>query len=162
MALAMKQIVDGIYVPDDEEYIGASRDILENKKFQSMKNYVQHGRTSCLAHCVAVSYLSYLTCKKRGWDAASVARGGLLHDFFLYDWHEHYEKTGDRFHGLSHPRVALENAEREFKLNFVERDVILNHMWPLTLLPPRFKESYVVMYNDKLCSVREMAGSPVL
>lgn len=160
--LKLRTIVDDVVVPDDAEYIAAVQDILENESFQSTKDYPQHGTTSCLAHCVAVSYLSYLTCKKRGLDAVSAARAGLLHDLFLYDWHDHYKDTGKWFHGLSHPKVALENAEKEFDLNDVERDIIIKHMWPLTPVPPLYKESYVVLYHDKVCSTRETLGKPFL
>ena len=87
---------------------------------------------------------------------------GLLHDMFLYDWHTHGKETGNRFHGLTHPKVALENAEKEFHLNDVERDIILKHMWPLTPVPPLYRESYVVLYHDKICSTRETLGRPFL
>ena len=162
MELTLKRVVNEIYVPDDAEYIAIAQDILEDEAFQSMKDYPQHGHTSCLAHSVAVSYLSYLTCRKRGLDAKSAARGGLLHDLFLYDWHEHHKKTGKWFHGLTHPKTALENAEKQFHLNDVERDIIAKHMWPLTPVPPLYKESFVVLYHDKICSTRETLGKPFL
>ncbi|MDL2214308.1 HD family phosphohydrolase [Clostridia bacterium OttesenSCG-928-O13] len=162
MELVLRRYVDDVVVPDDAAYIAEVEDILNNPVFQSMKEYPQHGRTSCLAHCVAVSYLSYLTCKKQGLDARAAARGGLLHDLFLYDWHSHYEETGNRFHGLTHPKVALDNAEKEFELTDLERDIILKHMWPLTPVLPDYKETYVVLYHDKICSVRETLGKPFL
>ena len=48
------------------------------------------------------------------------------------------------FHGFTHPRRALRNAEREFQLSGLERDMILRHMWPLTIIPPKYRESYVI------------------
>ena len=50
-------------VPDDCEYIEYVRDILENEQFCSMKNFIQHGETTCLTHSINVSYLSHLFCK---------------------------------------------------------------------------------------------------
>lgn len=160
MEFVLRKYVDEVVVPDDAVYISLVQDILENPTFQRLADYPQHGHTSCLSHSIAVSYLSYLACKQRGWDATAAARGGLLHDLFLYDWHEHYQQTGNRFHGLTHPKVALENAEKEFELNDLERDIIVKHMWPLTPVPPRYKEAYVVLYYDKICSTKETLGRP--
>lgn len=161
MDIALRQVSEGVEVPDDLEYIALVNDILEHPSFQSMKSYVQHGTTSCLSHCIAVSYRSYLTCLEYGLDARAAARAGLLHDFFLYDWHSHYKETGNRFHGLTHPRCALENALEEFELSEKEQEIILKHMWPLTIAPPKHMETYVVVYHDKVCSLRETFGRPV-
>ena len=34
-------------------------------------------------------------------------------------------------------------------LNKKERNIILRHMWPLTIIPPRYKEAWIVQYCDK-------------
>lgn len=161
MELALRRVVDDVYVPDDTEYIACVEDILYNETVQSMREFPQHGRTSCLAHSIAVSYLSYLSCKRLGLNAHEAARGGLLHDLFLYDWHEHRKNTGNRFHGLTHPKIALENAEKEFDLTDLERDIIVKHMWPLTPVPPKYREGYIVAYHDKICSTKESLGKPL-
>ena len=36
-----------------------------------------------------------------------------------------------------------------------ERDVIAKHMFPLTLRPPRFRESWIVCLADKWCPLEE-------
>lgn len=162
MELALRRIADDVFVPDDAEYVSIVEDMLQNETVLSMKDFVQHGDTSCLAHCIAVSYLSYKTCKKYGLDYRAAARAGLLHDLFLYDWHQHHSVTGGRFHGFSHPAAALKNAEEHFQLSEMEQEIILKHMWPLTINPPRYKESYVVLYHDKVCSFKETLGKPVL
>lgn len=155
MEYSLRRIADNVFVPDDPEYIALVQDILDNESFLSMKEYIQHGTTSCLTHVIAVSYSSYLTCKKYGLDYRSAARAGLLHDMFLYDWHKHKPGKGIKMHGFSHPRAALENAEKEFELNDTEKEIILRHMWPLTVIPPKSKEAYVVLYHDKICGLRE-------
>ena len=48
-------------------------------------------------------------------DYRSVARAGLLHDLFYYDWRTTKFDLGT--HALIHPRVALRNAEKLTKLN---------------------------------------------
>jgi len=107
-----------------------------------MEKFKQHGNTDCLEHSLNVSYTAYRLCKRMGLDYCSAARGGLLHDFFLYDWHLGKPYIG--LHGFMHPRIALENAGKYFSLNSVEREIILKHMWPLTVTPPKYRETYVL------------------
>ena len=154
--------VTHIAVPDDPAYLAQVQDILETPVVSEMRQYIQHGRTTCLEHCVNVSYLSFLFCQKHGLNARCAARGGLLHDLFLYDWHLYRRRKGERLHGFQHPIVALKNAEQAFSLCELERDIILRHMWPLTLTPPKYKESFVVVWFDKYCSLMETIRRPVM
>ena len=142
----------------DRDYLACVRDILDSGIFQSMDQYVQHGATTCREHCLQVSYLTYRICRDRGWDARAGARAGLLHDFFLYDWHTHARDTGNRFHGLTHPRTARDNAVRWFQIPEKEQNLILRHMWPLTPVPPRYKEGFALLYADKVCTAAEVAA----
>ena len=57
---------------------------------------------------------------------------------------------------------ALANARERFSLTEKEEDIILRHMWPLTITPPRFPESYVVVMFDKYCSLMETFHRPVM
>lgn len=139
----------------DKKYIECVWDIMLSKPFQKMNEFIQHGTTTTLEHCISVSYFSYKMCKSMGYDYVSAARGGLLHDLFLYDWHTHCKETGNHFHGFTHPVVAHRNADKYYKLNDIEKDIIKKHMWPLTIIPPKYKEGYVVMYADKYCSLYE-------
>jgi uncharacterized protein len=135
-----------------KEYESCVGDLLKNENVQSMSGFIQHGSLSCLDHCRHVSYKSYLICKALKLDYRSAARGGLLHDYFLYDWHH----SPGRWHGFHHPRAALVNANRDFSLNRLERDIIKKHMWPLTLVPPRYRESLIVGLADKYCTMTEV------
>ena len=143
----------------DDEYMDMVRDIMENPVFRTMERYIQHGHTTCLEHCIRVSYRSYRLCRRWGWDARDAARGGLLHDFYLYDWHTHARETGKHFHGFTHPRTAAENAVRCFDVTEREKNIILRHMWPLTLIPPRHREGFAVVCEDKLCGLEETAAA---
>ena len=132
-------------------------DLIENEIVLSMKNFIQHGSTTCYDHCLSVSYYSYKIAKKFNLDAKSVARAGLLHDLFLYDWHKVLEKKPlFQKHGFTHPRTALENACKYFNLNEIEKDIIEKHMWPLTPRPPRYAETYLVGLADKIAACLEM------
>ena len=129
--------------------------LLSIPEFAQMARYPQHGSTSCLAHSIAVAYLSYWLCRRLHLNIRykSLIRGALLHDFFLYDWHE--KSKDHRLHGFTHPARALKNAEQIFDLTPVEKDIIKRHMFPLTPVPPASRESYLVCLADKICSSYE-------
>ena len=148
-------------LPPVEGYRSAVADLWCSGAVQSMEQYCQHGTTTCLRHCVRVSYLSYRHCLARGLDARAAARGGLLHDLFLYDWHTYRRPKGERLHGFEHPRKALRNASSLFDLTPVEEDIILHHMWPLTLALPATPEGRTVMMVDKFVSLLETFRLPV-
>ena len=132
-------------------------DILDDPAVQSMRLLPQHAAgVSCYHHSVLVSYVSFRLCAMLGLDARAAARGGLLHDLFLYNWQDHSIHSF-LDHMENHPRYALENAEALFALTDTERDIIATHMWPAT--PTKFYhrwESLVVSCMDKVCAVAEL------
>lgn len=121
-----------------------------------MNNFTQHGNTSTLLHCIAVSYFSFLLAEKLGitCNRRELLRGALLHDYFLYDWHE--KDKSHRLHGFTHPGRALRNAKRDFQLSEREQDIIEKHMFPLTPMPPKYREAVLVCLVDKWCSTYEV------
>lgn len=135
------------------EFKSCLEDLLSHPSVHAMHSFRQHGTISCLEHCLRVSYSSFHLCRRLGLDHRSAARGALLHDFFLYDWHVTKNPVG--LHAFAHPYTALDNALRHFDLNAREKDIIAKHMWPLTLRPPRFAESLVVALADKYCTCVE-------
>lgn len=139
------------------EFYDCIRDLLEHPAVLAMKQFPHHADVTCYDHCLNVAYYNYEICRLFGLNAVAAARAGMLHDLFLYDWHTHARKTGERFHGLTHPRAALQNAQRYFKLSPLEQDIILKHMWPLTFVPPRYPEAYVICMTDKYSGAREVA-----
>lgn len=141
-----------------EEFYECIKDLAHHPAVLEMKKYIQHGTTTCYQHCLNVAYYNYRLCKWLGLDARKAARAGMLHDFFLYDWHEHVARTGEHFHGLTHPRVALRNARKYFALTPLEEDIILKHMWPLTIIPPVHAEGFIICLSDKYCGLCETAG----
>ena len=139
-----------------KEFLAVIEEMVEHPKVLQMKNFMQHGNTSCYQHCMNVAYYNYQICKRFGFDAKAAARGGLLHDMFLYDWHSHCPQKGEMLHAFSHPIKALQNAEKYFKLNAKEKDIIRCHMWPVTFFHmPRTRESWITVITDKYCSMRE-------
>ncbi|NJP39528.1 hypothetical protein HCH52_00420 [Oscillospiraceae bacterium HV4-5-C5C] len=117
--------------------------------------WIQHGSTSIMIHSFAVAYVSFslAVLSGRHRHLPELIRAALLHDYFLYDWHDKH--NGHRWHGFFHPRVALQNAEARFQLSRREADAILRHMFPLTLVPPVYTEGWILTLADKVCSTYE-------
>lgn len=127
----------------------------QKTRFPHTKNYIQHGQTSVFCHSLSVAKMS---CQIVNFfhipvDKKSLIRGALLHDYFLYDWHT--LKEGHYLHGFTHPRKALENAREELTLNAIEENMILRHMFPLTPIPPRYREAWILCLADKISSLQE-------
>ncbi|BDF32078.1 phosphohydrolase [Lachnospiraceae bacterium] len=154
-----KEIVEKLYTLRrgwKEEFYDCIKDVARHPVVLRMKLYPHHGNTNCYQHCMNVAYYNYQWCRFLHLDARSAARAGMLHDLFLYDWHTHAARTGDKFHGLTHPDVSYKNASRLYQLNKVEKDIILNHMWPVTFFRfPRTKEGWITTITDKYCGACE-------
>ena len=138
------------------EFYSIINDIIGNSTVQEMKNFNHHCDTTCFEHCLKVAYYTYCLCKKFNLDYVSATRGAMLHDLFLYDWHIYKTlKPTNSFHAFTHPKVALQNAELLFNLNDVEKDVIVNHMWPVTISFPKSKEGFIITLTDKYSACNE-------
>ena len=132
------------------------RDILVTESFQSEVNYIQHGEIDCYEHSLAVTYMCvYLARKFRlRVDLRSVVRGALLHDYFLYDWHD--DVAWHRLHGYHHARTSLITACKDFPMNRTEKQIIFRHMFPLNISRfPNSKEAAMVCMADKICATLE-------
>lgn len=138
------------------------KEILKSPNFKKSGKYLQHGNISVRKHSeqVALTALKIAhTLPIRTKDRA-IVRGALLHDYFLYDWHTKKVRPRHmlqfyKLHGFTHPKTAVQNAGREFKLSGREKDIIKKHMWPLTPVPPMCTEAWIVTAADKYCSLLE-------
>lgn len=140
----------------DKDFMEILNDILNNDTVRDMKKYRQHYDVSTYEHCLNVAYLSYKICKKLKWDYKSMARAAMLHDLFLYDWRNSKKELKlDGYHAFVHPKIALDNASKIFELNKKEKDIILKHMWPITLTFPKYREAYVITLTDKISAIQE-------
>ncbi|MDR2784380.1 MAG: HD domain-containing protein [Treponema sp.] len=140
---------------DEELFWEIAGEIVFHVKFEESRNYIQHGRISVFEHSIDVARLSFRMgrCFKN-MDIRALVRGGLLHDFFLYDWHVP-EKMWS-LHGWTHPVTAAENAKKYFDVSGREYSCIRSHMWPYTLFhPPKCREGWIICLADKICSLTE-------
>lgn len=139
--------------------------ILRHEEWIKLHSY-KHHLDSRAKHLIDVCCRSWLKAsKKKKYDANSVAIGALLHDFFLYDWQDRttdLKKTNinnktrrPKVHAFIHPIIALDNAYQFFPdiMNDTIKDIIMKHMWPLTGIPPKYKESWLVCSIDKKSSL---------
>ena len=131
------------------------RELAMQGRFYEEKEAMQHGSTTIYRHSVHVAYVSLFLMEKWQFpmDEASLVKGALLHDYFLYDWHEN--DASHRLHGFRHPGTALRNATRDYALNQREKNTIARHMFPLTPIPPQCREAWLVCLADKWCAMEE-------
>lgn len=138
------------------EFYTTIQDLISNETVQKMKQFRQHYDTTTYEHCFYVAYLSYKICKKLRLDYKAAARGGMLHDLFLYDWRSSKKLLNlERSHAFIHPKIALENASKLFTLTNKEKDIIVKHMWPVTIKLPKYPESFIVTFVDKYSALKE-------
>jgi len=135
----------------------SASDILESQNFLLTKKHIQHGNMTVNDHVmdvarysIAISDSLHIPCNRR-----ELIRGALLHDYFLYDWHEPHKSNPLKLHGFFHPGIALKNASGEYQLTDREKEIIRKHMWPLTIIPPLCREAWIVTTADKYCSLME-------
>ena len=135
------------------------RSILTHPLMLDSMKYVQHGNISVYTHSVMVAYYSErLAAKLRSkCSRESLVKGALLHDFFMYDWHIPRSSPKQYgLHGFTHPVIAAKNAKEHFDVTRREYDVIIRHMWPLTITRiPKNREGWLVCAIDKYCSLLE-------
>ena len=133
------------------------RAVCKESRVLQGRAFCQHGDTSVYQHSLHVTYESCLFAERYHLpvDYSALIRGALLHDYFLYDWHKSDELNPHRLHGFFHPSRSLQNAQKEYNLTARQRDIIIKHMWPLTVIPPMCREAWIVTSADKFCSLME-------
>lgn len=139
----------------NKEIYDVLEELEKNGQFEIEKNSFQHGNTTVLEHSIKVAEMSlfialllHIKFNKR-----SLIRGALLHDYFLYDWHD--KNASPPWHGFKHPGIAVKNAKRDFNINKLEENIIKHHMFPLTPTPPTCREAWIVCIADKICATKE-------
>ena len=147
------------FVPDRESGRILSK-LRRDEQVRRMKAFTQHGTVTTFDHCKAVTKLSLGIDRKLHLkaDKRVLITGAMLHDYFLYDWHDK-ARPGQKVHGFTHAAEAAKNAREHFGIDRIDRDVhhvIHSHMWPLNITRvPRSREAWIVCAADKLVSIRE-------
>lgn len=140
-----------------QEYRRYVEDIINAPQFLRLADY-RHHTINRRQHVLNVSWYAFLLARRCHMDTSAVARCGLLHDLYYYNFRD--EAVGKSEHIYAHPQLALANARRLTGLSAKEEDIILNHMWPMCPTRHRhFKETYLISCVDKLCCVLELGSS---
>ncbi|MDY5577641.1 MAG: HD family phosphohydrolase [Lachnospiraceae bacterium] len=132
-------------------------ELIHDPKILQMKNYAQHNSSNTFKHSVHVALTAYRLSKifHLKIDESSLAKGAMLHDFYLYD--ARGGQIGAWKHGTGHADTALNNSLKHYQLTRLEKEIIYCHMWPLNITRvPRSKESLLISMADKYCAAREM------
>ena len=135
------------------DFASIAEEIINSDKYQSLKEENHHG-LSRYDHSLRVARNTYRLSKKMKLDYVSATRGALLHDYFT---NEEYRNTKGVKKYSMHPVIALNNALREYKLNPIEENVIVSHMYPMGKIKPNCKESWLVSCVDKSVAIYECA-----
>ena len=138
---------------DKKIYYEIYSEFYKVNKYRELKSMVHHG-TNRLDHINRVAKMSFAISKKLNLDYVSCTRGALLHDFFTSSDLTRAGKKMKTFLN-EHPKIALDNSNKYFELNDIEKDVILTHMFPIVKGKPKYKESKVVCISDKIISIYE-------
>ena len=129
-----------------EEFESIVSDIILNKDFNRLNKDMHHGITR-YEHSMRVAKYSYIISKKLKLDKVEdITRAALLHDFYI---NEDLEDLNETKKLKAHPKIALENSLKYYDLTDIQKDIIVNHMFPVTHSLPKHKESWLVSLVDK-------------
>lgn len=124
----------------------------------AMEQFIGHGGVSVYEHSLSVTRAACRIANLFRMDKdkyVSLVTAGMLHDFYLYDYHGKRTKMGG-WHAWRHPAVALDNARKLCDITPRQADAIRNHMFPGTLFHmPHYAEGWAVSLADKICSICE-------
>ena len=104
------------------EFVNATAELLCSEQVRMMGRWKHHGPVTTLDHSLFVAYLSFRAARALGLDAGAAARGGLLHDLYLYDSRDKSAHPG--WQCFDHPRAAARNAEQLTELTDKELSLI--------------------------------------
>lgn len=126
------------------------REVLEIEEFKKLKNIKHHGITR-YDHSLRVAYYTYMITRIMGLNYEEATIAALLHDFFI-----------DEVNGCNiirrlqkHPKYAVINASKYFDLTDLQEDIIYTHMFPVTIRPPKYLESWIVDLVDDISALYE-------
>lgn len=134
----------------NEEFLYIISHILDNEEFMKLENIRHHGITR-FDHCMRVAYYSYIISKILRLDYQQVTEAALLHDFFT----DEVKDKNMIVRLVKHPYIALDNAKKYYRLTPMQEDIIKTHMFPITFIPPKYLESWIVDIIDDISAIYE-------
>ncbi len=163
-----------------EDWLKIVENILLNDEFQRRKMFLHHHKMSVWDHSILVSFKAFIVGRYFNADLRVCAIAGLLHDFYSQAWistEELEEFENGRYvelmkikkplfkrHGFTHAKDAALNYVKYFP-ELEDKKItnsIKRHMFPLNIIPPRYKEGYIITAIDKWNSVHELPSITVV
>lgn len=138
----------------EQEFNDIIEPIINLEDYQKLKNIAHHGLTR-YDHCIRVAYGAYKVSKALKLDYVKVTEAAMLHDFFI----DEVKDMGGLKRLQEHPKYALENSKKYFNLTPMQEDIIATHMFPVTITPPKYLESWLVDLIDDGVAIYEKSIS---
>ncbi len=142
----------------EKEFYVIAEPILRNSEFQRRRTFLHHN-DSVYDHSLRVAWTSYNMAKYLQKyikiDIRNVVISALLHDFYTTPWREYKNPILWKKHGFVHGEIACDNAKMLFPdmMNKRIENAIKRHMFPLTIIPPKYIEGWIVTMADKYVSL---------
>lgn len=135
----------------NQEFDLLIKDIINNPNFRELDNEMHHG-ISRYRHSYRVAEGVYKLTKKLHFNYKEATRAALLHDFYF---NYQLEENGEAKNLVEHPHMALLNASKYYKLSDLQKNMIASHMFPLSKVLPKYKESICITIVDKVVAIYE-------
>lgn len=135
----------------NQEFDLLVKDIINNQNFRELDNELHHG-ISRFGHSYRVAEGVYKVTKKFHMNYKEATRAALLHDFYF---NYQLEENGDVKNLVEHPNMALLNASKYYELSELQKNMIASHMFPLSKVLPKYKESICITIVDKVVALYE-------
>lgn len=146
------------HIYQEKEFYRIAEPILRNSEFQRRRTFLHH-QDSVYEHSLRVAWVAYKMAKYiqkyKKVNIQNVVVGALLHDFYLIPWRENKNSIPWKKHGFTHGKVASNNSYQFFPNLMNDRTInaIERHMFPLTIIPPKYIEGWIITTADKYVSL---------
>ena len=134
-----------------EEFEILIKDIENNNNFKELDNEFHHG-ISRYGHSYRVAKGVYKITKKLRMNYEEATRAALMHDFY-FDYQ--LEDNTPMKNLVAHQNMAVLNASKYYELSKLQKNMIESHMFPLSKVLPKYKESICLTIVDKAVAIYE-------
>lgn len=136
--------------------------ILSSADFQKAFAQTHHGCTNVGAHSIGVALYALAICSLLEkihvkTNMRNVTIAALCHDLGILGRYEKFKNN--RICCKQHPIDSITVYKKVFgEMDAHIEDAIRHHMWPLTIMPPKYHEGYIITVADKLSALSEVLG----
>ncbi len=130
---------------EKEEFEQLIKDIETNDNFKEL-DYEYHHGISRYGHSYRVAKGVYQLTKKLNFNYKEATRAAFMHDFY-FDYQ--LEENTPMKNLIVHQNAAILNASKYYELSDMQKNMIASHMFPLSKVLPKYKESICLTLVDK-------------